>query len=366
MNSQGKKLRILIAGGGTGGHLFPGISIAEEFLDQKQCDIRFVGTKRGLEYKILPKTSFPLYTIPISGLYRVGFKKKLLTLIKLPFAIFKSFALLLTFRPHLVIGIGGYASGPVLAMAIALRKKTMIQEQNAFPGMTNRILGKYVDLAFVPFDNVKKHFRKAIVVGNPIREAIKKSAPSTHITPPELTVISIIGGSQGAHVINQAIAGILVDLKKSDLNVKIIHQTGKTDFHWLKEQYEKHQFANSDVLEFVDDMVELYKQSHLIISRAGASSINEIIAMGKASILIPIAISSGDHQKENAKVMSEAMASVMIEEKELSPHLLLDTIKKLVGKPESLIDMGNSARSLYSGDAAQKIVSSAREQFNLP
>ncbi len=366
MKPSRQKLRILIAGGGTGGHLFPGISIAEEFKDQKQCDIRFVGTKRGLEYKILPKTPFHLYTIPISGLYRVGFKKKLLTLLKLPFAIFKSIAVLLIFRPHLVIGIGGYASGPVLAVAIVLRKKTIIQEQNAFPGMTNRILGKYVDLAFVPFENVKQHFRHAVVVGNPIREAIKKSAPFTHTTPPERTVISIIGGSQGAHVINKGVAGMLAALAQSELNVKIIHQTGKGDYLWLKEEYNNNQDLEANVLEFVDDMVEFYRQSHLIISRAGASTINEIIAMGKASILIPIAVSSGDHQRENAKVMTEANASIMIEEKNLTPERLLEAITHLVQKPESLIEMGNSARGLYGGDAAQKIVSSAQKQFNLP
>ncbi len=362
--SKAKKLKILIAGGGTGGHLFPGVAIAEEFMEQLACDIRFVGTKRGLESKVIPKTPFKLYTIPISGLYRVGLKRKMLTLVKLPFAFLKSLWIILSFRPQLVIGIGGYASGPVLAIAIALRKNTIIQEQNAYPGMTNRILGKWVHLAFVPFDQSRRLFRNPMVVGNPIRKNIKDSAPTTHSTLPEKTIISIIGGSQGAHAINKAFAGILQELSQEPRKFGIIHQSGVSDKKWLEQEYNNCPALEAKVVEFVDDMVELYQQSHLIISRAG-STINEIIAMGKASILIPIAVSSGNHQKENARVMEEAKAAIMIEEKDLTPEKLFGTIQELITNPESLIEMGEKARGLYGGDSAHKIVSGIRSQFNL-
>jgi UDP-N-acetylglucosamine--N-acetylmuramyl-(pentapeptide) pyrophosphoryl-undecaprenol N-acetylglucosamine transferase len=207
-------LKLLIAGGGTGGHLFPGISIAEEFQARNRCDIRFVGTKKGLEAKIIPKTQFELYTIPVSGLYRVGFRKKIITILKLPLALLKSLWILLLFRPHLVIGIGGYASGPILVLAIAMRKKTIIQEQNAYPGMTNRILGRYVNQAFIPFAQTKRLFKNPVVVGNPIRKAIKDAAPATHLLIPEPIVISIVGGSQGSHLINATFAGMLPELNQ--------------------------------------------------------------------------------------------------------------------------------------------------------
>ena len=359
-----KPLKILITGGGTGGHLFPGLAIAEAFEANQACDIRFVGTQKGLEARVIPRTAFQLYTIPVSGLYRVGIKRTIATLLKLPLALLKSFWILTRFRPHLVIGIGGYASGPLLALSVLLRKNTVIQEQNAYPGMTNRMLGKYVDLAFIPFDSSKALFRHAVVVGNPIRKAIRESSPATHQTPTAKTVIAIVGGSQGAHIINKSVAALLPLLSKRSETIKIIHQSGQRDYDWLKTEYSGFPEIEASVHEFIDDMVSLYQSSHLFICRAG-SMINEIIAMGKASILIPIAISSGDHQKENALLMEKANAAIMIEEKHLTPERLYETIDRLVSAPQQLIDMGHQARSLYMGDSARKIVSTIQSHFRL-
>lgn len=359
-----KKVRVLIAGGGTGGHLFPGMSIAEELAERFPCDIRFVGTSKGIESRILPQTDFKLYTIPISGLYRVGIKRKIQTLLKLPIAFLKSLKILIIFRPNLVIGIGGYASGPVLALALLLRKNTVIQEQNAYPGMTNRLLGKYVQLAFVPFKRSESLFKHPVIVGNPIRKAIRVASPSTHQKIPGKIVIAIVGGSQGARVINKTVAERLPVLNEKKLPIKIVHQTGKWDFDWLKAQYGQFDQVEADVVEFIDDMVSLYQQSHLFICRAG-SMINEIIAMGKASILVPIAISSGDHQRENARLMADAGAAIMIEEKDLTSESLFGYISEFVKNPQDLITMGNKARGLYQGDSAEKIVSAIQSRFNL-
>jgi UDP-N-acetylglucosamine--N-acetylmuramyl-(pentapeptide) pyrophosphoryl-undecaprenol N-acetylglucosamine transferase len=212
----------------------------------------------------------------------------------------------------------------------------------------------------VPFDKAGIHFRNPMVVGNPIRKIIREAAPATHTKVPKKTVITIIGGSQGAHIINRIFADILPDLSK--LDVEVIHQSGISDKPWLQKEYARHPNLEGKVFEFIDDMVGLYQKSHLVISRAG-STINEIIAMGKASILIPIAVSSGDHQKENAMVMADAHASIMIEEKDLSPQKLLETITRLITNPNRLIEMGTKARALYNGDSANKIVKGIQSHF---
>lgn len=365
MKSNIKPLRILIAGGGTGGHLFPGLAIAEELKEHRTCDIRFVGTKRGLEFTVLPKTGFPLYTIPVSGLYRVGFKKKLKSLISLPFAFLKSLYILLRFRPHLVIGIGGYASGPVLALAVLLCKKTVIQEQNAYPGMTNRLLGKYVKLAFIPFESATHLFKNPIVAGNPIRKAIKESALLPPLTKTENTLtLSIVGGSQGAHVLNQTMVAVLPKLQHLSDNIRIIHQTGKNDYSWVKGAYERFPELDCRVEAFINDMAGLYRESDLMFCRSG-SMINEIIAMGIASVLVPIAASSGDHQRENAKTMVKAEAAIMIEERDLSPSGFYQVLENLITSPEKLKLMGQNARKLHPGDSAAKIAATILKQFKL-
>lgn len=363
MKSNHKPLRILIAGGGTGGHLFPGLAIAEELNGHRKCDIRFVGTKRGLEYRVLPKTEFPLYTIPVSGLYRVGLKKKLKTLLLLPFAFFKSLLILTTFRPHLVIGIGGYASGPILALAVMLLKQTAIQEQNAFPGMTNRLLGKYVNLAFIPFESSIHLFRNPVVVGNPIRKAIKESAVVKHQDHFQGTIrLAIVGGSQGAHILNKTMVEALPKLKQFNRQIKIIHQTGQNDYEWVKGEYDKVPEIEAQVETFISDMAGLYQNSNLMFCRSG-SMINEIIAMGIASILVPIASSSGDHQRENAKTMVTADAAIMIEEKTLSASSFIQAVESFFESPGKLKQMGENAKILHPGDSAAKIASTILKRF---
>ena len=279
MNENSEEFRILIAGGGTGGHLFPGIAIAEAFRNRRPCDIRFVGTRTGIEIRAVPRGGFRLYTIPVSGLYRVGFFRKLKTLLKLPLAFIKSFWILLTFRPHLTIGIGGYASGPILALAILFRKKTILQEQNAYPGMTNRLLGKFVPLAFVPFEGVDHLFKQSIVVGNPIRKEIIEAAQQPDERTAGKSVITIIGGSQGARILNQTIVDALPLLANQAHRLKIIHQTGRADYAWVRSVYDLHSTIEATVSPFFDEMARIYLQSHLLICRAG-SIVNEIIAVG--------------------------------------------------------------------------------------
>ncbi|MFH2128972.1 MAG: undecaprenyldiphospho-muramoylpentapeptide beta-N-acetylglucosaminyltransferase [bacterium] len=348
--------RILIAGGGTGGHLFPGIAIAEAFKKQRTCDIRFVGTHHGIEKRIVPAYGFRLYTIPVSGLYRVGFIRKLKSLFKLPVALVKSLWILATFRPHLTVGIGGYASGPILALSILLGKKTILQEQNAYPGMTNRMLGKWVPLAFVPFEGVDHLFKNPVVAGNPVRKAIIAASKQKDERSGEPIVITILGGSQGAHILNQTMVDTLPQLASTSHRLKIIHQTGKTDHPWVRSAYDRYPGIEACVSPFFDDIASVFLQSHLLICRAG-SMVNEIIAVGRASILVPIAVSSGNHQIENANKLSAAGAAIKLEERDLTPDQLWHAIQALLEDPEKRRGMEAKAKALFPGDAAETIVS---------
>lgn len=358
-----KKLRILFAGGGTGGHIFPGISVAEEFQERCDCDIRFVGANKPIERKIIPSRGYKLYTIPVSGIYRVGFLKKIVTLLKLPVAIIKSYLILSTFQPHLVIGLGGYVAGPLLSLAILLQKKTIIQEQNAFPGITNRLLGKLVPLAFVPFEGMHPLFNNPVVVGNPIRKEIREAAKANYDRTPDKFILTIIGGSQGSRVLNEAMISILPYLNSVKKNIEIVHQVGQLDFERVKKAYEQYPNIKVVVSEFIDNMAELYLKSNLIFCRAG-SIINEIIAVGRASVLVPIPHSSGNHQLENARKMEQYHASVLIEEKDLNAGSLEKVFEDILSSSDAIDKMEKNAKSLYLGESASMIVDKTIEYYN--
>ncbi len=352
--SPTNKIKVLVAGGGTGGHLFPGIAIIESLNSLRDCEARFVGTQRGIEKKVVPEQGFHLYTIPVRGLYRVGFFKKILSISLLPVAFLKALSILLVFRPHLVIGVGGYASGPLLALSTLLRFRTALQEQNAYPGITNRLLGKFVPISFVPFSGMDHLFKNAIVVGNPIRKSITKNLFGKTSSVPDNFTLTIIGGSQGARVLNRKMVELLPHLEALDRNIRIIHQTGVHDFEWVDYEYSKFPQFKSQVKPFFNNMPDIYQKTSLLICRAG-SMVNEIIAVGKASILVPIAISSGNHQLENAKKMASVGASILIGEQDLDINYLKDKISELINNPDLVRKMESKAFSLYSGDSAKSI-----------
>ncbi|MDX2469623.1 MAG: undecaprenyldiphospho-muramoylpentapeptide beta-N-acetylglucosaminyltransferase [SAR324 cluster bacterium] len=358
-----KPLRLLVAGGGTGGHLFPAIAIAQALQNKLDLEIRFVGSDKGIEATKIPALGFRLYKLQVAGLYRVGKVKKILSLLKLPIAFLQSLAILLTYRPNLVLGVGGYASGPLLLVALFLGFKVVLQEQNASPGMTNRFLGRYAPLTLAPFAGLEEIFKNPVVVGNPIRKEIiavaaqnlkKEEKPTKEVDfRPNFDErpfhIAIVGGTQGARVINRAFCGLLDNLKNK--KVKITHQAGKLDFEEVTEIYKNYPHLDAEVTIFIDDMADLYQNANLIISRAG-SMVAEFNAMGRASILIPIPQASGDHQKQNALKLAEAGAAVLLEQKDLTPKSLLSEIEKLWGNPEALRKMEKASQGLFNGDAA--------------
>ncbi|OPY15376.1 MAG: UDP-N-acetylglucosamine--N-acetylmuramyl-(pentapeptide) pyrophosphoryl-undecaprenol N-acetylglucosamine transferase [Syntrophus sp. PtaB.Bin001] len=352
-------VRVIIAGGGTGGHLFPGVAIAEELLRRDEKNrILFVGTNRGIEKKVLKGLGFRLKMLNVEGIKGRGMIRSLLALSKLPGSLLQSMGLIRAFRPDIVIGVGGYASGPAVLAARLMGIRTAIAEQNSIPGLTNRILGRFVDRIFISFADDGKWFppKKTLISGNPIRAAFFKGKPVVEKTSDKFSLL-IFGGSQGAHAINQAIQTTLPFLQPLKGVLSIVHQTGEGDCEGMSAAYETQGFQ-ARVVPFIHDMAAAYETADLLICRAGATSIAEITAIGRAAILIPFPYAIADHQTENAKVLLKAGAAIMIPEKELVGSRLADEIINLYHNPSLLKDMAKNAANLGNIYAASDIVDS--------
>jgi UDP-N-acetylglucosamine--N-acetylmuramyl-(pentapeptide) pyrophosphoryl-undecaprenol N-acetylglucosamine transferase len=309
---------MIVAGGGTGGHLFPGIAIAEEFLRRDPANrVLFIGTERGLEKKILGGLGFPLRTLKLEGLQGRGPVRVLSSLLKIPGSLLASFRILRTFQPAVVVGVGGYASGPAVLAARLMGLKTAIAEQNAFPGLTNRILGRFVHRIFVTFPASAHWFpaSRTRVTGNPIRATFLADQTKNGKHDPRFTLL-IFGGSQGAHAINRVVMEALGSLGHMKDQIRFIHQTGEKDREAVEDGYRERGFA-AEVTPFITDMAAAYRAADLLLCRAGATSIAEITAGGKAAILIPFPFAVNDHQTRNAEILVRAGAAEMIPEKEL-------------------------------------------------
>ncbi|MBI4081975.1 MAG: undecaprenyldiphospho-muramoylpentapeptide beta-N-acetylglucosaminyltransferase [Candidatus Lambdaproteobacteria bacterium] len=371
------RLRILIAGGGTGGHLYPGLAIAEAFRRRvANVEVRFVGSTYGIEARVVPARGYRLHTIPVRGLYQVSLWRKAWVLAMLPAAFLECVALLLRFRPHAVIGVGGYASGPLLATAILLRRLTFIQEQNAYPGLTNRLLGRFVRLAFVPVSGLDALFPRQVLAGNPVRAdilALRDRPPPVRALP----VLFVLGGSQGARRINEAVVAALPRLKGWGRPLRILHQTGALDLDWVRRAYREQGFREGrladatqpgaaeapaqalpqvEVVPFIDDIAHAYAHSWLIVSRAGASAVTEIVTARRPAILIPIPGTSGEHQLRNAQRVAQAGAGLVIEQHQLDGERLAGHVLALLDDPARLARMEAACDGLFRGDAAAQIV----------
>ena len=347
-------MKLLIAGGGTGGHLFPAIAIAREFMKaDKKNEVLFVGTKRGIENKVLIKEGFNLLNINVQPIAGKGIFGKVKALTTLPLSIVQSIILLKRFKPDFALGVGGYASGPVILGASLLRIRTGIQEQNIFPGMTNKILGKFVDAIFLAFKEAGMFFRneKVQVTGNPIRESLfeskKKQAYENFMIDEGKFTIFVFGGSLGASSINKAITENLDTLDELKSSIQIVHQTGDKDYQSVKKAYEN-SGIKAFVAPFIFNMNDAYRVADVIICRAGATSISELAALEKPAILVPYPHAAGDHQKANAKALEDKGAAIMVEDKDLDEKLMgiladlfnneqkLDALKQNISKFKKL------------------------------
>jgi UDP-N-acetylglucosamine--N-acetylmuramyl-(pentapeptide) pyrophosphoryl-undecaprenol N-acetylglucosamine transferase len=358
-------MKVIIAGGGTGGHLFPGIAIAEEFLKRDQSNsILFIGTERGLEKRILGNLGFKLITLEVEGIKGKGLMKAINASLKIPVGLVQSYRLIREFCPDIVIGVGGYSSGPAVMAAHFMGIKTAVAEQNALPGITNRILGKFVDRIFITFSETKKWFpgNKAIISGNPVRASFFAGVQESKRCADSF-ILLIFGGSQGAHSINMAVLNALPYLKGMEAKLKIIHQTGSTDVDTVSEAYRSHRI-DAEVLPFITDMARAYRNADLLICRAGATSIAEVTACGKAAILIPFPYAANDHQTKNAEALVKAGAAVLMKEADLDGKKLAEVIVYFYNHRELISGIEVKSASLGNKKAASDIVDICMEMMS--
>lgn len=360
------KPSLIVAGGGTGGHVLAGIAVADAWRAAvgEQAQVLFVGAQGGIEEKLVPRGGYALELLHLGALNRVSWAKKLRTALLLPFSFWKSLSILLTHRPDAVLGVGGYASGPLVLTAKVLRLlrisglKTAILEQNSVPGLTNRWLGKWVDLVFCAFPGTENQFGQAstILTGNPVRSSIQKfpSAPREPLT------VFIFGGSQGALGINSLVIAALPFLEPVQAQIRFIHQTGERDFERVLGAYRS---RNMDVRveKFIYDMPECYKSASLVICRSGSSTLAEIAAVGRAAVLVPFPQASDNHQEKNARVFSEAGAARLLLQQNTTGKELAELILDLLHKTKLIDEMEKAVSQFYRPMAAQDIVKNLRD-----
>jgi UDP-N-acetylglucosamine--N-acetylmuramyl-(pentapeptide) pyrophosphoryl-undecaprenol N-acetylglucosamine transferase len=349
--------RVVIAGGGTGGHLYPGIALAKALKrHDMDIEISFVGTQKGIEAKVLPREGFELKTILSAGLLGKKRLSRWMSWVKLPMGTAQSMCFLLKKQPGLVVGVGGYASGPLVLSAWILRIPILIHEQNSIPGLTNTWLGKIADKVAVSFKDSAKFFRKdkVEVTGNMIREEICQPREAYTKDPGSPFRVLVLGGSQGAHSINIAMVEALQSLKDNQGAIHITHQTGERDFQAVKSEYENYGFSH-DVRPFIDDMAEQYRQASLVICRAGATTLAEVTACGKVSVLIPYPHAAHNHQEKNARVLNSANAGELLLDKEMSGPRIAQSILHAIEDPQRMEEMGKNSYQLGNRDATEKV-----------
>ena len=353
-------MRMLIAGGGTGGHLFPGLALAEEVKTRHpRNDVLFVGSARGLEVTAVPKAGFPLELIEIGPLKRQGLVGFLRGVFKLPIALWQSVGILRRFDPDVVVGVGGYASGPIVIAAWLLRIPSAVQEQNALPGFTNRVLGRFVDACFISFDEARAGFpaRKVHLLGNPIRRAFLDNY--LHEKPPgERLQLFITGGSQGAHGLNVRVADAIERLAPElGKGLGVLHQTGVKDEAEVGARYQALAGTGAELkaTAFIDDMAKAYAEADLLVCRAGATTIAELTVCKKPAILVPFPFAADDHQTVNAQSLVLAGAARLIQEKELDGEKLAAQVRELAADRELLKRMSRASGLLGRPEAAREI-----------
>jgi len=344
-------MRVILAGGGTGGHVIPALAIARELQARYSAECCFIGTSRGIEARLVPAAGFQLELIQVGALNQVSFATRAKTMLGLPLAVLSSLRIVRSFRPDVMIGVGGYASGPAMLAAALSRVPTVAFEPNVVPGFANRMVARFVSAAAVHFEETKKFFRNCHVTGVPVRAEFFDIPQRGLAVPPTLLVF---GGSQGARAINQAMCGAMPALRDRIPGIKVLHQTGERDYDTTVTAYEKLDAA-VEVAKFMDNMPAMFARADLIVSRAGASTVAEIAAAGKPSVFVPFPKAADDHQRRNAEAMQKVGAAVMLEECDLTPALLADTVAGLLSDAVKLKTMSAAARAMAHPNATRDI-----------
>jgi UDP-N-acetylglucosamine--N-acetylmuramyl-(pentapeptide) pyrophosphoryl-undecaprenol N-acetylglucosamine transferase len=346
-------MRAILAGGGTGGHVIPALAIAQQLQKQYNAEILFIGTARGIENRLVPAAGFPLRLVQVGALKNVSLATRLRTFSDLPRSVWEARRIFREFRPDVVIGVGGYASGPGMLAAVLMRIPTLVFEPNFVPGFANRVVARFVSAAAVHFEETGRYFRHCEVTGVPVREAFFQISDG-----PPIPSILVFGGSQGAHAINQVVMESAGDLLARTPGLRIIHQTGERDFTDAQATYAKLGGA-AEAHRFIDDMPGAFAKASLLICRSGASTVAEITAAGKPAIFVPFPRAADDHQKRNAEALEHAGAAVMLEEQKLTREILVGTVTSLLADAARLRSMGEAARRLSHPNAARDIAAMA-------
>jgi UDP-N-acetylglucosamine--N-acetylmuramyl-(pentapeptide) pyrophosphoryl-undecaprenol N-acetylglucosamine transferase len=339
---------VIISAGGTGGHIFPALAVARQLADK--YDIVWVGGKVGMENQIIPQNGYPLETVSVAGVRNKGALRKLMLPLTMLRALFECWLIIRKHRPVAVIGFGGYATFPILLAARILGKKTLIHEQNSVAGLSNRVLAKLVNQVLTAFPNVLSS-TKTQLVGNPVRQEIIDITPANANTTGKLNIL-IVGGSLGAKALNDNVPLVLNSIK--DKIGVITHQVGRNDGSTVAEYYREHGL-NANVVNFIDNMAEVYSNCDVIICRAGASTVAEVSCAGKCAIFVPYPYAVDDHQTHNAAYLVEQGAAFLLPQSKLTPESLAILINDL--NPDSCQQIGLKAKSLAITDSTAQICS---------
>jgi UDP-N-acetylglucosamine--N-acetylmuramyl-(pentapeptide) pyrophosphoryl-undecaprenol N-acetylglucosamine transferase len=351
-------MRAILAGGGTGGHVIPAIAIAQELRRRYAAEVLFIGTERGLEKRLVPAAGFPLQFVKIGALNKVGLATRLQTMFNLPRALFDAGRMLNEFQPDVVIGVGGYASGPAMISALRRRIPTLAFEPNLVPGFANRMIARFVSAAAVHFEQTAQYFRNPVVTGVPVRPAFFQIPRKPYV--PATPTLLVFGGSQGARAINQAMVRAVPELMKRLPGLKVVHQTGERDYDQVYGAYAQAGIP-AEVHKFIDDMPGFFARADLVLCRSGASTVAEIAAAGKPAVFVPFPLAADDHQRRNAEALEQAQAAVVIEETRLDEVWLVDSILALLEDPARLAGMAEAARAMAHPNAAKDIAELAAQ-----
>jgi UDP-N-acetylglucosamine--N-acetylmuramyl-(pentapeptide) pyrophosphoryl-undecaprenol N-acetylglucosamine transferase len=347
-------LRVMIAGGGTGGHVVPAVAIGRRLRDAHEAEVRFVGTARGIETKLVPEAGFVLELVRSGQLKNVSLMTKLRTMLNLPLGVLRCVSLLREFKPQVVVGVGGYASGPMMLAAVMLGVPTLVYEPNAVPGLTNRVLGKRVSAAAVNFAQTASYFHNAHVTGVPVRPEIFELSERPIGAAPRLLVTA---GSNGALVFNETVPLIAARLLSEVPGLTIVHQSGPRKLEETRAAYLQSGAdpARWSVEAFLTDMPQQYAAADVVLARAG-STVAELCAAGKPSLLVPFAAAADDHQRKNAEVLVEAGAAAMLLQRDVTQESLMSALLALLTDAPLRAAMAERARSLAKPGALDRIV----------
>jgi UDP-N-acetylglucosamine--N-acetylmuramyl-(pentapeptide) pyrophosphoryl-undecaprenol N-acetylglucosamine transferase len=351
-------MRAILAGGGTGGHVIPALAIANELKKSDGAEVLFIGTARGIENRLVPAAGYPLRLVRVGQLKNVSLITRAKTALDLPRAVWDAGRMLDEFGPDVVIGVGGYASGPAMLAAVVKHIPTLAFEPNVVPGFANRVVARFVSGAAVHFEETAKYFRHAEVTGVPVRQEFFEIPVLINQKRGGTPTLLVFGGSQGAHAINEAMIRCLPELLRQAPGIHIIHQTGERDYNDALVAYRA--FGESaEVFKFIEDMPAAFARADLVVCRSGASTVAEITAAGKPAIFVPFPRAADDHQRVNAEALARVGAAVVVEESKLEGVWLAETIAALLGDPRRLQAMSAAARELAHPDAARDIAAMA-------